>query len=60
MSRQVEGQPRVPGLTRALRAVMWEIPVREKFGGVVTQALSSLKPIPMALSLSSAHAHYCP
>ena len=61
VSRQVEGQPGRAGLTRELRAVMLEIPVREKLGVVITEALSSrLKSIPMALSLSSAHAHYCP
>lgn len=37
-----------------------EILVREKLGAIVTKALSSLKPIPMASSLGSAHTHYCP
>lgn len=36
MSRQVEGQPGGPGLTRELRAVRLEIPVREKLGVINT------------------------
>lgn len=39
---------------------MMEILVREKLGAVDTQILPSLKPIPTALSLGSAHTHYCP
>lgn len=36
VSRQVEGQPGVPGLCGELRAVMLEIPVIEKLGIVIT------------------------
>lgn len=39
---------------------MMEILVREKLGAVDTQILPSLKPIPTASSLGSAHTHYCP
>lgn len=36
ISRQVESQPGVQGLTGELRAVMLEIPVRDKLGVVIT------------------------
>lgn len=40
VSRQVEGQPGVPGLCGELGAVMLEIAVREKLGVVITEAHS--------------------
>lgn len=44
MSTKVKGLPGEPGLTGKLRAVMREIPVREKGGAIATQALASLEP----------------
>lgn len=60
LGRQVEGQPGAPRPDEGAQGSDVGNARKERNWVVITQALSSLRPIPMAWSLSSPHAHYCP